>query len=88
MINIYIALNDYSYKEIEEKYKGKMYSILKNDIIDLLIELLEPIQNEYNKIITDKDYLQNVLKQGSDNCSYKARKTMSKVYRKIGLIKK
>ena len=29
-----------------------------------------------------------VLKQGADNCSYKARKTISKVYRKIGLIKK
>jgi len=88
LIDICIALNGRSYKEIEEKYAGKMYSSLKNDIIDLLIDLLSPIQNEYNKIITDKDYLQNVLKQGADNCSYKARKTISKVYRKIGLIKK
>ena len=88
LIDICIALNGSSYKKIEEKYAGKMYSSLKNDIIDLLIDLLSPIQNEYNKIITDKDYLQNVLKQGADNCSYKARKTISKVYRKIGLIKK
>ena len=65
-----------------------MYSVLKNDLIDLLVDFLEPIQNEYNKIINDKEYLSNILKQGSNACTFKARKTISKVYRKIGLIKK
>jgi len=88
LIDIYIALTNKSYKHIEDQYSGQMYSVLKNDLIDLLVDFLEPIQNEYNKIINDKEYLSNILKQGSNACTFKARKTISKVYRKIGLIKK
>ena len=88
LIDIYIALTNKSTKEVEDQYLGKMYSVLKNDLIDILIDCLTPIQMKYNEIICDKDYLSNILKNGSDVCSSKARKTISKVYRKIGLIKK
>ena len=69
---------------IEEKYVGKMYSHFKNDLIEIIITCLDPIKQEYDKIINDKDYLNKVLKEGSEKASLKARKTISKVYRKIG----
>ena len=65
-----------------------MYSHLKKDLIDIIIDSLNPIRKEYNKIINDKNYLNAILKEGSEKASLKARKTISKVYRKVGFVKK
>ena len=88
LIDIYSLLTKSNAKEIVEMYQGKLYSDFKNDLSSLIIEELEPIQAEYKKLINDKEYLNGVLKDGSEYASYKARKTLSKVYRKIGFIKK
>ena len=65
-----------------------MYSDFKQDLADSLIEVLEPIQDQYNEIIQDKEYLANILERGAQNAFYIARKTLSKVYRKVGFVKK
>ena len=88
LIDIYISITNDSVENIENMYIGKMYSDFKSDLSDLIIEELRPVRLEYQKIIDDKDYLTEILKNGSDRCSYIARKTLSKVYRKIGLVKK
>ena len=45
--------------------------------------------NQINNIlINDKDYLLTILKEGSDFATCTARKTLSKVYRKIGLVQR
>ena len=88
LIDIYASLTKESIKSIESNYLGKMYSVLKKDLTEIIINNLSPIRNEYNKIITDKTYLNDLLKKGSDNASYRARKTLSKVYRKVGFVKK
>ena len=88
LIDIYASLTKESIKSIESNYQGKMYSVLKKDLTEIIINNLSPIRNEYNKIITDKTYLNDLLKKGSDNATYRARKTLSKVYRKVGFVKK
>ena len=88
LINIYTSITNETIENIEKKYEDKMYSDFKNDLSDIIIELLEPIQNEYNTIIKDKSYLEKMLKDGSEKASYKARRTISKVYRKVGFVKK
>ena len=75
-------------KPIVCKYKGKLYSDFKSDLIEIIISSLEPIKNRYNDIINDKEYLNNVLENGSKEASFIARKTISKVYRKVGFIQK
>ncbi len=88
LIDIYTSLTDETIKSIEQKYEGKMYSEFKNDLADLIISTLEPIRLEYDKIINDKEYLNNILKNGSEKCSSLAKKTISEVYRKVGFVKK
>ncbi len=88
LIDIYISLTGENIKNVEEKYIGQMYSVLKKDLIDLLIDCLSPIKKEYDKIINDKQYLNKVLSDGSEKASFKARRTLSKVYRKVGFVKK
>ena len=88
LIDIYISLTDEKISEIEKKYEGKLYSEFKSDLIEIIISHLEPIRNRYEKIINDQPYLNNILEDGSKKASYIARKTISKVYRKVGFVKK
>ena len=64
-----------------------MYSVFKNDLANLIIDVLRPIKFEYKKIMNDKTYLREILKDGSDYAICKSNKTLSKVYRKVGLVK-
>jgi len=63
-----------------------MYSELKNELSEVCVEYLKPVQDEYNRIIKDKAYLNDIIKSGAEKARYKARRTLSKVYRKIGLV--
>ena len=88
LITIYSCYSSLSTKDIEDKYSGKMYSDFKADLGEIISESLKPIREKYDEIILDKEYLNNVLSKGAEKAYYIARSTLSKVYRKIGLIKK
>ena len=64
-----------------------MYSDFKTDLGEVIVELLTPIQKEYELLMKDKGHIENILKIGSEKASHKAYKTLDKVYRKIGLVK-
>jgi len=88
LLNIYASVSGKSIIELEQQYDGKSYSEFKSDLSENIIELLKPIQVKYNEIINDKAWLEDLLVSGSEKASFIARKTMSKVYRKVGFIKK
>lgn len=47
---------------------------------------LAPVQTEYARILADKAYVDEVLKSGAERASRLANRTVSKVYRKVGLL--
>ena len=63
-----------------------MYSDFKADLGNVTAEFLAPIQKQYNEISKDKAYLETVLARGAENAFYRGRKTLSKVYRKVGFV--
>ena len=88
LLTIYSIATGDSISKIENNYKGKMYSDFKNDLGDIIVDLLVPIQQEYELLMKDKDHIENILKIGSEKARKKAYKTLDKVYRKIGLVKR
>ena len=86
LVQLYSLITDLSVKEVESQYSGKMYSDFKTDLGNVIAEFLEPIQKKYNEISKDKAYLESVLEKGAENAFYRGRKTLSKVYRKVGFI--
>jgi tryptophanyl-tRNA synthetase len=85
-VQLYSLIADISIKDVEAQFAGKMYSDFKADLGNVIAEFLEPIQKKYNEISKDKDYLESVLAKGAENAFYRGRKTLSKVYRKVGFI--
>ena len=86
LLNIYSALSGDSIKDVEAQFEGKMYSEFKQDLAEVVVESLAPIQTKYNEIINDKAYLTEVLSEGAEKASRIAYKTIRKVYKKSGLV--
>ena len=86
LVQLYALITDISIKDVESQFSGKMYSYFKSDLGNIMAEFLGPIQKKYNEIIRDYIYLESVLAEGAENAHYRARKTLSKVYRKVGFI--
>ncbi|MBR2030357.1 MAG: tryptophan--tRNA ligase, partial [Clostridia bacterium] len=55
-------------------------------VAEAVIEGVAPIQAEQQRIVKDKAYLEEVLKDGAYRASKLAYKTLDKVYRKVGFI--
>ncbi len=88
LMTIYSIATGDDISKIENDYKGKMYSDFKNDLGDIVVDFLSPIQKEYSLLMKDKSHIEKILKDGADKAVNKAYKTLDKVYRKIGLVKK
>ena len=88
LMTIYSIATGDDMSKIENDYKGKMYSDFKNDLGDIVVDFLSPIQKEYSLLMKDKSHIEKILKDGADKAVNKAYKTLDKVYRKIGLVKK
>jgi len=86
LVSLYAIITNTSYKAVENSFEGLMYSDLKKALGDVMVEYLAPFQQKYVEIIKDKEYLESILSQGAENAYYRAQKTLSKVYRKVGFI--
>jgi len=88
LVQLYSLITDMPIKDVEAQFSFKMYSDFKSELGNVMAEFLAPIQKKYDEISTDKAYLESVLDKGAENAYYRARKTLSKVYRKVGFIPK
>ena len=88
LMSIYSSVTGKSLDEIEREFDGKGYGVFKPAVGDAVIEALRPIREEAERIIADKAYLQSVYTDGAQRASYTARKTLRKVYKKVGLVEK
>ncbi len=86
LISIYSSVTGKSFPDIEKEFEGRSYGDLKEVVGQSVADMLKPIQQKYNEYSADKDYLNAILKENSEKAAYMARKTLSKVYRKVGLV--
>ena len=55
---------------------------------EAVVETLRPIREEAARMIADKAYLKDVYTEGAQRASAVARRTLRKVYKKLGLVEK
>lgn len=88
LLEIYSKLDNKSIDEIVSMYEGKGYGVFKEDVAEVIVETLRPIRNKYNDLLNNKDYLETVYAIGANKAEQQARKTLRKVYKKVGLIER
>ena len=83
---IYSCATGRSYEEIEREFEGKGYGDFKLAVGEAVAAALAPIQAKYNELMGDKAELEKILINGAERAAYTARRTLAKVYKKIGFL--
>lgn len=84
LITIYSAFSGESPEIIISNFQGKGYGDFKSALSDLVIGHLEPVQKEYQELMEDPKFLENVLREGAEAAQKRAFKMLRKVYKKSG----
>ncbi|HAE41601.1 MAG TPA: tryptophan--tRNA ligase [Clostridiales bacterium] len=86
MLDIISKITGESIQAIVDRYNGKGYADFKIETAEVVIEELRPIREEAEKLMKDKDYLQKIYQSGAEKAEEIARKTLRKVYKKVGFV--
>ena len=86
LINIYSTFTGDSTEAIVSKYEGKGYGDFKRETAEVIVEGLRPVREKYEYLMENKDYLEEIYAKGAAKAHNKARKTLDKVYRKVGFV--
>ena len=88
LIDIYTQLGNKTIDEVVSMYEGKGYGEFKADVAEVIVEALSTIREKYLELLKDKEYLEKVYAMGAAKAEKQARKTLRKVYKKVGLIER
>ncbi len=86
LLTVYCAATGKTVAEAEAAFADQGYGVFKPAVGEAVVELLRPIQDEANHLMSDKAYLESVYKEGAERAQHLANKTLSKVQRKIGFV--
>lgn len=86
LITIYSVFSGDSIKDVENRYEGIGYGKFKEDLAEVIIEGLRPIQKKYEDLMNNKEFLEKIYREGAERASLVANKTLRKVYKKVGFI--
>ena len=87
LMSIYSAISGKSFAEIEKEFEGRGYGDFKLAVGECVADELEPIRTEFARISNDKKYLTEVCKNGAEMARRYSKRTLDKVYHKIGFVK-
>lgn len=88
LISIYALATGKTIEQVQEEFEGKGYGDFKPAVGEAVVELLRPIREKTEDLLKNKDYLEQVYREGAQKAGYLARKTLDKVYRKVGFVKR
>lgn len=86
LMTIYSVLSGKTTEQLEKDYEGKMYGHLKVDLADLVVQTLSPVRTKYEDLMKNRDYLDQVMKDGAQRAQARALVTLDKVYKTVGLV--
>jgi tryptophanyl-tRNA synthetase len=84
LINIYSLLSEKTTEEIEKMYVSKGYGDFKNDLANVIINSLKPLQEKMSTI-SDAEVLK-IMKDGATKVRPLAQQKLSEVKQKLGFI--
>ena len=84
LIGIYSAVTGKTAEQIENEFASKGYGEFKMAVGEAVCEELRPIRERFETYIADKKQLEDIYRNGAERADELARRTVSKVMRKIG----
>ena len=86
LMAIYSCCTGLDFAAIEKEFEGKGYGDFKVKVAEAVIEELRPVQEEYKRLIADKQYLLDTAAAGAEKAARIANRTLTKAKKKVGLL--
>ncbi len=86
LMTIYRSFTGKTFPEIEAEFAGRGYGDFKTAVGEVCADALAPVREEYARLMADKAYLEDVMKNGAAEAAAAARRTLSKVKKKVGFV--
>ena len=86
LMTIYSVFTGKDFAAIEREFEGKGYGDFKSAVGEATADALAPVRAEFSRLMSDKAYLEAVMKKGRDEAAAAAMKTLRKVQKKIGFV--
>ena len=86
LLNIWSVMTGKSVADGEKEFAGAGYETFKRAVGESVVEYLRPVRERYNEFISDKGELERIMRDGAEKAARIARRTLSKVYRKVGFV--
>ena len=86
LMSIYSCFTGKGFDEIEREFDGRGYGDFKLAVGEVCADALAPVQKRHAELLADKAYLEATMKKGAEEAAYYARKTLSKVQKKLGFV--
>jgi tryptophanyl-tRNA synthetase len=87
LMGIYAALSDADIKEVCQRFDAKQFATFKNELTDLAIAKLLPIQDEMRRLMADTAYVDSVLSKGAARAQAMAEPILDEIRKTIGFLK-
>jgi tryptophanyl-tRNA synthetase len=84
LLTIYSVFSGTPIADLEKQYDGAGYGTFKKDLVDVTVNALAPIRNNFNEIRPSSDLL-DILRDGADRANEVAEGVMQRVRTKFGL---
>ena len=85
LLEIYASVTGKTVAQAQQDFVGKGYGDFKLAVGEVVADALAPIQARHKEYLSDRDALDRIIKEGAEKAFPIARKTLSKVYRRVGL---
>ena len=84
LLGIYSSLIETTLENSIQEFSGKNFSDFKDVLSQVLVEKISPISNEIKKLLNEKDYLDQILFEGSKRANNIASKKIKKIKEIVG----
>ncbi|MDO4961952.1 MAG: tryptophan--tRNA ligase [Eubacteriales bacterium] len=84
LLDIYCSCTGDSTEEALKQFAGKGYGDFKLAVGEAVADQLIPLQERFNDLAKNKDYVDHIIKENAEKAGYYSEKTMRKVRKKIG----
>ena len=87
LLGIYATLANQSIEKTLEQFSGSDFKKLKDELSDILISELDPINKEIKKLLKEETYIVEILRMGSEKADDISRPILQKTREIVGFLK-
>ena len=87
LLGIYATLADQSIEKTLEQFSGSDFKKLKDELSDILISELDPINKEIKKLLNEETFIVEILRKGSEKADDISQPILQKTREIVGFLK-